>query len=120
LPLVLVCNVVPGVKCPVGFTSHGSSITTEPDGNYAVNDARFLARQLYDEMIFVVLVVYSLNLPYTPAGLPWNDGFDASLINYTPFAIVLPLIFGVWYLVSAKDRYQGPVRTLEEDVVTRD
>jgi amino acid transporter len=69
-------------------------------------------------IIFVVLVVYSLNLPYTPAGLPWNDGFDASLVNYTPLAIVVPLIFGVWYLVSAKDRYQGPVRTLEEDEVT--
>jgi amino acid transporter len=69
-------------------------------------------------IIFVVLVVYSLNLPYTPAGLPWNDGFDVSLVNYTPLAIVLPLIFGVWYLVSAKDRYQGPVRTLEEDEIT--
>jgi amino acid transporter len=69
---------------------------------------------------FVILVVYSLNLPYTPAGLPWNDDFDASLLNYTPFAIVVPLIFGVWYLVSAKNKYQGPVRTLEEDVVTRD
>jgi amino acid transporter len=69
---------------------------------------------------FVVLVVFSLDLPYTPAGLPWNDDFDASLVNYTPFAIVLPLIFGVWYLISARNRYQGPVRTLEEDVVTRD
>jgi amino acid transporter len=69
---------------------------------------------------FVVLVVFALDLPYTPAGLPWNDGFDASLVNYTPFAILLPLIFGVWYLVSAKDRYQGPIRTLEEDVVTAD
>jgi amino acid transporter len=69
---------------------------------------------------FVVLVVFSLDLPYTPAGLPWNDGFDASLVNYTPFAIVLPLLFGIWYLVSAKDRYQGPVRTLEEDEVTAD
>jgi amino acid transporter len=71
-------------------------------------------------IVFVILVVYSLNLPYTPTGLPWNDGFEASVVNYTPFAILLPLIFGVWYLVSAKDRYQGPVRTLEEDVVTRD
>src|SRR5919106_501765 len=71
-------------------------------------------------IVFVVLVVYSLNLPYTPTGLPWNDGFDASVVNYTPLAILVPLIFGVWYLVSAKDRYQGPVRTLEEDVVTRD
>jgi amino acid transporter len=71
-------------------------------------------------IVFVVLVVFSLDLPYAPAGLPWNDDFDASLVNYTPFAILLPLIFGVWYLVSAKDRYQGPVRTLEEDEVTRD
>jgi amino acid transporter len=69
---------------------------------------------------FVILVVFSLDLPFTPAGLPWNEDFDASLINYTPFAIVVPLIFGVWYLVSAKNKYQGPVRTLEEDVVTRD
>ena len=61
-----------------------------------------------------------LNLPYTPAGLPWNDGFDTSLVNYTPLAIVIPLIFGAWYLVSAKDKYQGPVSTLEEDEVTRD
>src|SRR5215204_4395908 len=69
---------------------------------------------------FVILVVFSLDLPYTPAGLPWNDDFDASLVNDTPVAILLPLIFGVWYLVSAKDRYQGPIRTLEEDEVTRD
>jgi amino acid transporter len=67
---------------------------------------------------FVVLVVYSLNLPYSPASLPWNGDFDVSLVNYTPLAVVLPLIFGVWYLVSAKNRYQGPVRTLEEDEIT--
>jgi amino acid transporter len=71
-------------------------------------------------IIFVILVVFSLNLPYSPQSLPWNDGFDASLINYTPFAIILPLIFGVWYLISAKNKYQGPIRTLEEDEVTRD
>jgi amino acid transporter len=69
-------------------------------------------------IIFVVVVVYALNLPYTPGGLPWNDDFDISLVNYTPLAILLPLIFGLWYLVSAKDHYQGPVRTLEEDEVT--
>src|SRR5215218_177775 len=71
-------------------------------------------------IIFVVLVVFSLDLPYTPAGLPWNDDFDASLVNYTPLAIIVPLIFGIWYLVSAKNKYQGPIRTLEEDEVTAD
>jgi amino acid transporter len=69
---------------------------------------------------FVILVVFALDLPYTPAGLPWHSDFDSSLVNYTPLAILLPLLFGVWYLVSAKDRYQGPVRTLEEDEVTAD
>jgi len=71
-------------------------------------------------ILFVILVVFALDLPYTPTGLPWKDGFDWTVVNYTPLAIVIPLIFGVWYLVSAKDRYQGPVRTLEEDEVTRD
>ena len=42
------------------------------------------------------------------------------VVNYTPLAILIPLIFGVWYLISAQNRYQGPVRTLEEDEVTRD
>jgi amino acid transporter len=69
---------------------------------------------------FVVVVVYALDLPYDPTGLPWNDGFDAANVNYTPFAIILPLLFGIWYLVSAKNKYQGPVKTLEEDVVTAD
>jgi amino acid transporter len=71
-------------------------------------------------ILFVILVVYSLNLPYTPTGLPWNDDFDSTVVNYTPLAIAIPLVFGVWYLISAKNKYQGPVRTLEEDVVTRD
>jgi hypothetical protein len=71
-------------------------------------------------VIFVILVVFALDLPYTPQGLPWNDDFDATLINYTPLAILIPAIFGGWYLISAKNKYQGPVSTLEEDVVTRD
>jgi amino acid transporter len=70
-------------------------------------------------IVFVVLVVYSLVfLPYTPTGLPWNDDFDWANVNYVPLAVLLPLIFGIWYRISAKDRYQGPVRTLEEDEVT--
>jgi amino acid transporter len=72
-------------------------------------------------ILFVILVVYSLVfLPYTPTGLPWNDDFDWTVVNYVPLAILIPLIFGVWYLISAKNKYQGPVRTLEEDEITAD
>ena len=71
-------------------------------------------------LFFGVLMVFALDLPYTPTGLPWKDGFDWTVVNYTPAAIIIPLIFGGWYLVSAKNKYQGPVSTLEEDPVTRD
>jgi amino acid transporter len=71
-------------------------------------------------IIFVILVVYSLDLPYTPTGLPWNDGFDWTVVNYSPGVLLVGVLVGIWYAVSAKNRYQGPVRTLEEDEVTRD
>jgi amino acid transporter len=71
-------------------------------------------------IIFVVLVVIAVDLPFTNTGVPWAEGFDWANVNYSPLAVLLPLLFGIWYLVSAKNRYQGPVRTLEEDVVTKD
>ena len=63
---------------------------------------------------------WPLSSPTFATGLPWNEEFDAANVNYTPFAVILPLLFGIWYLVSAKNKYQGPVKTLEEDVVTAD
>jgi hypothetical protein len=33
--------------------------------------------------------------------------------------LVLGILVGIWWAVSAKNRYTGPVRTLEEDEVTR-
>jgi amino acid transporter len=71
-------------------------------------------------IIFVVLVVIAVDLPFTNTGVPWAEGFDWANVNYSPLAVLLPLLFGIWYLVSAKNKYQGPVSTLEEDVVTRD
>ena len=71
-------------------------------------------------IVFVVVVVYALDLPYDPTGLPWNDGFDAANVNYTPFAIVLPLHLRGLVPGLGEEPYQGPVETLEEDVVTAD
>ena len=71
-------------------------------------------------MAFVVLVVISLSLPFTHASVPWNDDFDITTVNYSPLVLVLGLVVAVWWAVSAKDKYTGPVRTLEEDEVTAD
>ena len=65
-------------------------------------------------IFFVVMVVLALNLPFTNAGVPWNDNFDATALNYTPGVLILGLLVGIWWVLSAKNRYTGPVRTIDE------
>jgi amino acid transporter len=63
---------------------------------------------------FVVLVVYSLDGPTTSAGAPWNSGFTWTAFNYTPLVLLVGLIVGIWWWAGAKNRYHGPVRTIDE------
>jgi amino acid transporter len=71
-------------------------------------------------IIWVAITVIVFILPFGPAGVPWFDEWDAPAANYTPLVFVVLALVWIWWKVSAKDRYTGPVRTLEEDVVTRD
>ena len=71
-------------------------------------------------IIWVAITVVIFFLPFGPASVPWFDEFDLPAFNYTPLVAVLFVVVGIWWLVSAKNRYTGPVRTLEEDEVTRD
>ena len=63
---------------------------------------------------FVVLVVYALDGPITVTGAPWNSGFTWTAFNYSPLVLVVGLIVGIWWWVDAKNRYHGPVRTIDE------
>jgi amino acid transporter len=65
-------------------------------------------------LLFVVLVVITLDLPFSHVAVPWNSDFDWTAFNYTPLVIVVGLLVAIWWQVSAKRRYTGPVRTLEE------
>ena len=71
-------------------------------------------------MIWVAITVVIFCLPFGPAGVPWFDEWDAPAANYTPLVFVVVVLVWIWWKVSAKNRYKGPVRTLEEDEVTRD
>jgi amino acid transporter len=68
---------------------------------------------------FVVVTVVALDLPFTSAAVPWNGNFDATALNYTPLVILVGLIVAVWWQVSAKHRYTGPVRTIDTDELGR-
>jgi amino acid transporter len=64
---------------------------------------------------FVVLVVYALDIPTVPAGVPWDSSFKLESFNYSPLVLVIGVIVGIWWLISAKNRYKGPVRTIDTD-----
>jgi amino acid transporter len=64
---------------------------------------------------FVVLVVYSLDGPTTSVGAPWNGGFTWTAFNYSPLVLLVGLIVGIWWWAGAKNRYRGPVRTIDTD-----
>jgi amino acid transporter len=71
-------------------------------------------------IIWVAITVVAFCLPYGPASVPWFDEFDLPAFNYTIGVLVLFVVVWIWWQVSAKRRYTGPVRTLEEDIVTAD
>jgi amino acid transporter len=73
----------------------------------------------FGALFFVVVVVIALDLPFTHAAVPWNSDFDWTALNYTPLVIIVGLLVAVWWQVSAKDRYTGPVRTIETDELGR-
>jgi amino acid transporter len=70
-------------------------------------------------MFFVLVTVIALNLPFTNAAVPWNDNFDSTALNYTPFVLLVGIVVAIWWVAGAKNRYTGPVRTIETDELGR-
>jgi amino acid transporter len=65
-------------------------------------------------IVFVALVVYSLDGPTSVTGAPWNSGFTWTSFNYSPLVLAVGLAVGIWWWAGAKNRYHGPVRTIDE------
>ena len=69
---------------------------------------------------WIVLICILFILPIAPAGVPWNDGFDWNVANYAPLTVGGAfLLFGGWYLLSAKKWFKGPVRQGTEEELER-
>jgi amino acid transporter len=72
-------------------------------------------------IIWVGLCVIIFCLPFTPAAVPWSSSFSWSAFNYAPLVtIVVMLGVTIWYALSARHTFKGPVHTIEfaEDGVT--
>jgi amino acid transporter len=66
-------------------------------------------------ILFVVLVVFALDIPTTPAGVPWDSSFKLESFNYSPLVLLIGLLVGIWWWIDAKNKYTGPVRTIDTD-----
>jgi amino acid transporter len=61
-----------------------------------------------------VISIYFI-MPIAPAGVPFSDGFSWSAVNYAPIAIGgAVLLVALWWVVSARHWFTGPVRTVDE------
>ena len=64
--------------------------------------------------IWVGIITVIFCLPFTPAGVPFNEDFSWSSVNYAPLTVGgLILAVGIWWLVRARHTFTGPVRNVE-------
>ena len=71
-------------------------------------------------VVWVALCVIIFCLPTAQTGVFFKHGFSWSSVNYAPLVTVgVMLLVTVWYLVSARRTFKGPIRTIDmppEDV----
>lgn len=69
-------------------------------------------------VIEIVVVGIMLMLPTSPFGAPWRDEFDWAAVNYAPIMLVVVFVLlAVWWSVSAKNWFTGPVKTIDQAVI---
>jgi amino acid transporter len=65
--------------------------------------------------IWVGLCVIIFCLPFAPAGVFFKKGFEWSAVNYAPLVTIgVMAAVTIWYAVSAKNTFKGPIRTIDE------
>jgi amino acid transporter len=64
---------------------------------------------------WVAICVVIFCLPFAPAGVYFKHGFEWSAVNYAPLVTIgVMLAVTIWYLVSARKSFTGPIRTIDE------
>ena len=64
--------------------------------------------------VWVAFCVIAFCLPLTPTGVPWNSGFSLNFVNYAPIVVIGVIgAVTIWWLVSAKRTFKGPIRTID-------
>ncbi|MFD1523425.1 hypothetical protein ACFSJD_38495, partial [Pseudonocardia yunnanensis] len=60
---------------------------------------------------WIAIVCLLFLMPVSPKGIPGAADFDWNVVNYAPLTVGgALLLFGGWYLLSARRWFTGPVR----------
>ncbi len=71
-------------------------------------------------VVWVLICLVAFSLPYYIGGLPWEDEWDVTWLNYAPILLFgLMILVAIWWVLGANKRYTGPVRTIEFDEAMR-
>ena len=64
---------------------------------------------------WVAICVVIFCLPFAPAGVFFKKGFEWSAVNYAPLVTIgVMAAVTIWFTVSAKRTFTGPVRTIDD------
>ena len=67
-------------------------------------------------ILWIVFICLVFMFPFAYTGVPWNTGFTWTAFNYTPIMVGAAfLLFGGWYLLSARRWFKGPIRQGTEE-----
>ncbi|MBK5231910.1 MAG: amino acid permease [Thermoleophilia bacterium] len=71
-------------------------------------------------VVWVILCVIIFSLPTAPISIPWDSTFDIRYLNYAPITVLVVIIaVGLWWLISAKNHFTGPIRQVHTDETGR-
>ncbi len=71
-------------------------------------------------VIWVAICVVIFSLPQAPTGVPWRDEFDWKYVNYAPLTVIAVIaVVGLWWVISARNRFTGPIREISTDETGR-
>jgi amino acid transporter len=66
-------------------------------------------------VVWVALCVIIFSLPVSPAAVYFKSGFSWGSVNYAPLVTLgIIAVVTIWYLVSARHTFTGPVNTFDE------
>jgi amino acid transporter len=71
-------------------------------------------------VLWVAICVVIFSLPQVPAAVPWRNEFDWKFVNYAPITVIVVIAaVGLWWLISARHTFQGPIRQVATDETGR-